>query len=50
MNFIMGLLLVMVGFKEVDLILVIVDRYMKMSFFFPMNMLMNAAELIALFY
>jgi hypothetical protein len=50
MDFVTGLPTAIIDGKEVDAILVIVDRFTKMSFFFPVNTIMNAAELGEIFY
>jgi hypothetical protein len=50
MDFITRLLITIRDGKEVDIILVIVDRYTKMSFFIIVNIMINITKLAKVFY
>jgi hypothetical protein len=50
MDFVTRLLTTIRDGEEVDVILVIVDRYIKMSFFIIVNIMINAAKLAEVFY
>jgi transposase InsO family protein len=50
MDFVTGLPVVIFEGREVDAILVIVDRFTKFTHFFPVNITMNAADLAELFH
>lgn len=49
-DFIIGLPLVIFEEREVDTILMIVNRYIKYSFFFPVTQAMTAGDLAELFH
>jgi hypothetical protein len=50
MDFITRLLTIIRNSEEVDVILVIVDRYTKMSFFIIVNIMINVIKLAEVFY
>lgn len=49
-DFIIGLPLIMHKDREVDVILVIVDRYIKYIIFLPVSIIITIVDLIELFY
>ena len=50
MDFVKGIPEARFGFHSVDSILVVVDRYTRMTKFFPISTTINAAELAHLFH